>query len=55
VLDVRALDLSGLPAGSYTVVVGLYNRKTGERYPATDATGHRLPNDAVPAGTLTVP
>ncbi len=35
------------PEGSYTLLVGMYDLATGERLPAVDVDGHRLPNDAI--------
>ena len=37
-----------VPAGQYEVRVGIYNRLTGERLPATTPQGTRFPEDAVP-------
>jgi hypothetical protein len=45
---------SDTPAGDYVIKVGLYYWETGERLPAWDAEGHRLPDDALPAETITV-
>lgn len=42
--DIRFLDFQ--PAGSYTIELGLYNRFSGERFTATDASGQPLPNNA---------
>lgn len=43
----RRLIVSGspLPPGDYRITVGIYNRVSGERYPAFDATGARAPDD----------
>lgn len=35
------------PAGVYRAGVGVYDRGTGQRLPAVDATGARLPDDAI--------
>lgn len=53
VLDLRTLELSGLAPGRYAVRVGLYNRRTGARYPATGPDGLALPDGAVTIGELT--
>lgn len=45
VRDRRTLALPpGLPAGSYTLAVGLYRLDTLERLPAVDAAGRPLPD-----------
>lgn len=41
----------GIPPGQYEVRVGVYNRLTGARLPATTPQGTRLPEDAVPIYT----
>lgn len=51
--DPHPLDLSGVPAGTYTVNVGLYHFETGARLPAT-RDGAVIPDYAVEVGTLTV-
>ncbi|MBN1180547.1 MAG: hypothetical protein JXD18_15165, partial [Anaerolineae bacterium] len=33
------------PAGAYTLAVGFYDVAYGDRLPAVDAQGHRLPGD----------
>jgi hypothetical protein len=45
---------SDIPAGDYVIKVGLYYWETGERLPAWDAEGHRLPDDALPLQTIAV-
>jgi len=45
---------SDMPAGDYTIKAGLYFWQTGERLPAWDGEGHRLPDDAVPVETITL-
>ncbi|MFZ5916012.1 MAG: DUF2142 domain-containing protein [Chloroflexota bacterium] len=46
IADERLIPLSDeLPAGDYTLGVGWYLLATGERLPAIDASGTRLPND----------
>lgn len=55
IVDVRHISLSGLAAGRYEVRVGLYQRSNGTRYPAFDANGSRLMDDAAPIGTFDAP
>ncbi len=55
IIDVRRVDSNTLPAGRYEVRVGLYRRGDGVRYPAFDANGQRLPDDAVTIGTFDAP
>ncbi len=43
-----------LPPGRYALLVGLYSLQTGERLPAFDGQGTRLPADAVPLGVVEV-
>jgi hypothetical protein len=55
IADERAVPLQAdLPPGRYTLLVGLYNLQTGERLPAFDEHGARLPADAVPLGIVEV-
>jgi len=55
VADPRTVTLlDNLPAGRYTLLVGLYSLQTGERLPAFDGQATRLPADAVPLGTVEV-
>lgn len=54
VMDLRDLDLTRVPPGRYTLFVGLYNHKTGQRYAAQDAAGRSWPEDSVPVGQLIV-
>jgi len=44
-----------LPAGDYTLVVGLYDPATGARLPAVGPDGQRYPNDAVTLYRHTLP
>jgi hypothetical protein len=44
-----------LPAGEYRVITGLYDEMSMERLPARSREGERLPDDAVPLGTATLP
>jgi len=43
--DTHLIDLSQLPPGQYTILVGLYDSQTGQRLPAFTADGHRRPDD----------
>lgn len=54
VVDVRAIATGDLPSGPYEVRVGLYNRGDGARYPAVEAQGNRLPDDAAPIGVVDI-
>ena len=49
--DGRALDVSALPPGEYTVAVGVYNPADGTRL-AAEANGARPANDVVTVSTL---
>ena len=40
----------GLPAGPYTVVVGLYSVETGQRLPVNDGEGRIVPSDQIELG-----
>jgi hypothetical protein len=52
ILDVHPLAIpAGAPPGEYTLEAGLYLLATMERLPARQATGERLPGDAVVLGT----
>ncbi|RME72936.1 MAG: phospholipid carrier-dependent glycosyltransferase [Chloroflexi bacterium] len=51
IVDVHPLDLSNLPAGTYRLLVGLYNPATGERLPAFGPDGP-LPDYAVELGVV---
>jgi hypothetical protein len=50
--DTIPLSLDGVPPGQYRLVLGLYDRGTGERLPAYSADGERYPDDAVPLTTF---
>jgi hypothetical protein len=53
VIDRYSLSLrEGAPTGQYQLLVGIYDLQTGQRVPAIDAVGNRLPNDAIPLATL---
>jgi hypothetical protein len=55
VRDVRWLHVpGGLPPGTFTVNLGLYDPATGARRTVYDATGNPFPNDVVPALQFTV-
>ena len=43
-----------LPPDQYPLVVGMYLLETGERLPAYDMAGERLPADAVPLTEIEV-
>jgi len=49
--DGRRVDLSALPPGRYTVLVGVYDPMTGARFAAQRA-GERLPDDALAIETI---
>ena len=55
ILDVHPLAIpADAPPGDYGLEAGLYRLATMARLPATDESGHRLPNDAVLLGTVEV-
>ncbi len=55
VVDRFELSLSAdAPAGEYRLLVGMYNWVNGERLPAVDKAGNRLPDDAIVLTTITV-
>jgi hypothetical protein len=55
VVDRYVLQLKeGAPAGQYRLLVGMYDLNTGQRLPAINAEGQRLPNDAIELATLTI-
>jgi len=53
ILDIHTLASGLLSPGTYEVRVGIYNRSTGERYPAFTAEGAALSDDEVPIGNYT--
>ena len=55
IADERLISTEGLPPGAYHLRVGMYLLETGERLPVTDATGGRLPDDAVPLAGVDLP
>ena len=42
------------PEGSYSLIAGMYDLATGERLPAVDERGKRLPNDAIILSTIDI-
>lgn len=55
VVDRYELSLNdGAPPGQYQLLVGQYDLTTGQRLPAVDSAGQRLPNDAIVLGPLTL-
>jgi hypothetical protein len=55
IADERLIALgTDIPPGEYRLAVGWYLLATGERLPATDATGTRLPNDMAVLQTVRV-
>jgi len=53
--DSHTLSLDpALPAGMYTLQVGVYTWPTFERVPAWDAVGNRVPDDAVRLGDIAI-
>ncbi len=52
VADERLISVEALPPGTYDLHVGMYLLETGERLPAFDVNGTRLPTDAIPLTTL---
>lgn len=50
--DERVLSVENLPAGEYTIKVGLYRVSDGGRLPAVDSARRPIPDDAVPIGTV---
>ncbi len=48
IVEERTMPTAGLAPGTYQLHVGMYLLETGERLPALDGTGNRLPDDVVP-------
>jgi len=48
IIDERVIPAEGLSSGTYHLRVGMYLLQTGERLPAVDKEGVRLPADAIP-------
>jgi hypothetical protein len=42
------------PGGAYRLLAGMYDLATGERLPAVDENGQRLPNDAIVISTIEI-
>jgi hypothetical protein len=55
IVDERLIFTEGIPPGTYRLSVGMYLPETGERLPATDADGARLPDDRVPLMEVDLP
>lgn len=55
VRDRHVVDLNGVPPGSYRVLVGLYQRSTGQRLPIRTDLDVSVPDDALPLFDLAVP
>jgi hypothetical protein len=47
IFDGRLVPTQGLPPGTYHLRLGMYLLETGDRLPALDASGERLPDDVV--------
>ena len=54
-VDVRDLEIEGLPRGRYDVSVGMYLLETGERLPVEKGTGERLSDGVIPLAAVVVP
>jgi len=53
--EIRSLALpSHLTRGGYTIQIGLYDRRTGERVPAVGPDGRPYPERAVPVGAVNI-
>lgn len=55
IVDVRHIDISGWRPGQYAISVGLYNRESGSRYSAFDASGAQFHYDEIPVGAFSLP
>ncbi|NLD73596.1 MAG: hypothetical protein GX649_12880 [Chloroflexi bacterium] len=55
VVDERLLSVEGLDPGEYRVTVGAYNRDSGRRYRAVDATGAAIADGEITVATTTLP
>lgn len=53
--DRHVVDLKGVAPATYRVLVGLYQRSTGQRLPIRTDAGASVPNDALPLFDLDVP
>ena len=55
VVDRFELSLNeGAPAGEYRLLAGMYDWTTGQRLPAFDENGNRLPDDAIQITSISV-
>jgi len=54
IADERFISTKNLPAGTYSLHVGMYLLETGERLPALDGQGVRLPADVIPLTEVAV-
>jgi hypothetical protein len=54
IVDVHTIRVDA-PAGTYTLVVGMYDTESLARAPAFDASGARVPNDQIWLTTITIP
>ncbi len=52
IVDRFQLDVSKVGPGSYELQAGMYLLASQQRLPARNAAGQRLPNDAIPLGTV---
>jgi hypothetical protein len=52
IVDELPLPMENLPAGRYTIVVGMYAADTGERLRAANANGIELPDQQVVLETI---
>ncbi|MGH7862240.1 MAG: hypothetical protein ACREOS_08365, partial [Candidatus Dormibacteraceae bacterium] len=52
--DTHLIDLGGVPAGTYPVLVGIYSPRTGARLVVRLASGSGVPHDALPLYDLRV-
>jgi hypothetical protein len=55
IADERTLPVGELEPGVYQLKVGMYLLETGERLPAVNAAGERLPNDAIALTEIDLP
>lgn len=55
VLDTHTIEVpTGVPAGTYRLVAGMYDPVSGERMPAKDTDGEAVLNGAIPLGDVEV-
>lgn len=54
IIDLRTVAMPQVQ-GDYTILVGIYDRSSGQRIPTFDADGQRLPNDAISVGVARTP